>query len=142
MVESTLYREHPAWFSFYGRLFFAGMFLILAAEESQTSAGLSGAIFFILFAAYGRFRRLYKVTSQRISMRVGIVAKNTREMEISHIRGISIRQNIFERLLRVGDLEMTSAADGSARVVFQGVMNPEKVKELVYSVKGPTKANL
>ena len=52
MIESTLYREHPAWFSFYGRLFFAGMFLILTAEESQASAGFSGAVFFILFAAY------------------------------------------------------------------------------------------
>ena len=137
LIETPLYRMHPSWFYFYGRLFFAGMFLMLAAEESQSPAGLSGAIFFILFTAYGRFRRLHTVTSQRISTRVGIVAKNTREIEISHIRGISIRQNILERLLGIGSLEMTSAAEGGTRVTFRGIKKPEKVKELIYSARGP-----
>ena len=68
-------------------------------------------------------------------MRTGLIANNTNEMEIRHIRGINLRQGVAERLLGIGTLEIISAADGGAEVVFSGISNPVAVKDQIRSLR-------
>lgn len=109
---------------------------MLVTDERQAQAGFTVAMFFFLFALFGRYRRFYRITSQRVTTRIGIVANNSSELNLEHIRTINIRQNIVERLLGTGDLVMASAANGNSRIVFRGVKDPEKIKELIDSARG------
>ena len=103
------------------------------------SAGGEGAfviaLFLLMLAAFAKFRRLYTITDRRVMMKIGLVANNTNEMEIRHIRGMNIRQNVWERVLGVGTLEIISAADGGAEVVFKGVRDPNGVRDKIRRIK-------
>ena len=57
-------------------------------------------------------------------------------MELRHIRGMNVRQNVWERLLGVGTVELVSVADAGAEVVLQGIADPTEVKEKIRSIKG------
>jgi uncharacterized membrane protein YdbT with pleckstrin-like domain len=103
-------------------------------------SGSMSTVFFALAipglpAAYGRYRRTYMVTDQRVIMRIGLIARNTNEMEIRHIRGINVRQSVLDRLLGIGTIEINSAADGGAEVVFGGVRDPFGVKDRIRELR-------
>lgn len=135
LPETTIYRQHPDW------LYFAGLISIAAiAVMIALASGSLAAVFFafslpMLLASYGRYRRLYTVTDQRVIERNGLIARNTNEMEIRHIRGINVRQNVLERLLGIGTIEIISAADGGAEVVFGGVRDPFGVKDRIRALR-------
>lgn len=135
LAESTIYREHPDWLYFGGLLLIAGIALIITLQANSLSGGFFALAFPLLLASYGRYRRLYTVTDQRVIMRVGLVARNTNEIDIRHIRGINVRQNVMERLLGIGTIEIISAADGGAEVVFSGVRNPFGVKDRIRALR-------
>ncbi len=135
LTETTIYRQHPSWLYFSGLLVLSAVVFVmmLSAEAGGGSIVLPGVI--LLMVGFGRYRRLYTVTSHRIMMRTGLIANNTNEMEIRHIRGINLRQGVAERLLGIGTLEIISAADGGAEVVFSGVRNPVAVKDQIRSLR-------
>jgi uncharacterized membrane protein YdbT with pleckstrin-like domain len=60
-----------------------------------------------------------------------LIARNTNEMKIKHIRSMNVRQNPLERLLGIGTLITISAAEGEAAVVFKGIKYPHGVKEKI-----------
>jgi len=82
-------------------------------------------------AALFRFRYLFTVTEDRIVSRVGLIARNTNEMRLKHIRSMMVKQNIVERLLGIGTLITISAAEGEAAVIFKGISEPQGVKERI-----------
>ncbi|MEW6213988.1 MAG: PH domain-containing protein [Nitrospirota bacterium] len=100
---------------------------------------MSGGFFVLLFvislATIFRFRYLFTVTEDRVMMRAGLIAKNTNEMQLRHIRAINVRQGVIERLLNIGTIEMMSAADTEAKVEFKGVSNPHRLKERIRGLK-------
>lgn len=134
-TERPLYRSHPSWLYFPGLILFAVSVFILSMQAGPSFDGVVCALLIFVVIAFARFRRLYTISANRIIMRVGLVANNTNEMEIRHIRGINVRQGVIQRLLGIGTLEIISAADGGAEVVFSGVRNPNGVKEIIRGLR-------
>jgi uncharacterized membrane protein YdbT with pleckstrin-like domain len=77
----------------------------------------------------------YKVTSQRISEQRGLISNYLNEVRINDIRGTNIRQTVLHRILGIGSVEISSAADGIEDVKFIGVRNPNKIRELIHSLQ-------
>jgi uncharacterized membrane protein YdbT with pleckstrin-like domain len=132
-----MYQQHPDWLYFSGLFLVAGGALIVALRAGSLMVGFVAIVSLILLASYGRYRRLYTVTDQRVIMRTGLIARNTNEMDIRHIRGINVRQNATERLLGIGSLEIISAADGGAEVIFNGIRDPFGVKDRIRALRPP-----
>jgi uncharacterized membrane protein YdbT with pleckstrin-like domain len=133
--ETTIYQQHPDWLYFGGLILIAGIALVVTLQ-----AGSVEAVFFVLavtalLISFARYRRLYTVTDQRLIMEIGLIARNTNEMEIRHIRGINVRQNVIERLFGIGTLEIISAADGGAEVIFGGVRDPLGLKDRIRALR-------
>ncbi len=72
---------------------------------------------------------MFTITNRRVMQKVGLIARNTNEMKIRHIRSMHVKQNPIERILGIGTLTTVSAADGEAAVVFKGIHDPQGVKE-------------
>ena len=135
LTESTIYRLHPDWLYFGGLIFIACIALIVTLQAGSVDAGFFVLAVTALLISFARYRRLYTVTDQRLIMRIGLIARNTNEMEIRHIRGINVRQNVIERLLGIGTLEIISAADGGAEVIFGGVRDPFGLKDRIRALR-------
>ena len=89
-----------------------------------------------LVAAMLRYRYKFTITDEWIIMRVGLIARNTNEMQMNHIRAINIRQGIIERILGIGTIEISSAAGEGVEVKFTGIRDPHGVKERVRGLEG------
>jgi len=71
------------------------------------------------------------VTNERVALRTGIFAINRREVFLSDIRSVQINQTFWQRIFRIGTIEVSSAATGDAEISIEGIPNPYKVKQLI-----------
>jgi uncharacterized membrane protein YdbT with pleckstrin-like domain len=63
----------------------------------------------------------------------GLLSLRKRDMRIEYrdILGIDIERNIIERMFNVGDIKIGTAMLGEAEIVFVGVKDPSKYRDIV-----------
>lgn len=125
----------PAWRSFWKG--FVTFFLVMAfsiAVDLFTAGLVLSVIIFVIIVVL-RYRVLYTVTSKRVIVCVGLIARNTREVEIRHTRELQVRQGIIERLLNYGAVEVTTAAGTGPAVIFTAIVYPHDLKEAIRHVR-------
>lgn len=71
------------------------------------------------------------VTNERVTLRMGVLSKNIREVFLSDIRSVQINQSFLQRILNVGHMEISSAATADAEISIDGIPNPNQVKKLI-----------
>lgn len=129
--ETFIYQGRPSWLNYIGFYLIGLILLMLSLSERNIIAGLILFLLCVGIAALLRYRYLFTVTDDSIIMRVGLIARDTNEMQLRHIRAINVRQGIIERILGIGTVICISAAEGEAAVVFKGIRDPYGVKERI-----------
>lgn len=133
-VEQIIYEGRPSWLNYMG-YYFIGLLLFMVSVSAQNiGAGLLLLLISLGIAAVLRYRYLFTITDGSIIMRVGLIARNTNEMQLKHIRAINVRQGIIERILGIGSLIFLSAANSDSEVVFKGIKEPHGVKERIRGI--------
>jgi uncharacterized membrane protein YdbT with pleckstrin-like domain len=94
-----------------------------------SSLGVGAAVHLGVWAR--RQGKVYRLTSQRAMMRLGFLARTESEVELRDIRSINLKQSLAQRLLGLGDVEISSAAREGVEINFAGIARAEKVKEAV-----------
>jgi uncharacterized membrane protein YdbT with pleckstrin-like domain len=86
------------------------------------------AVVVIRNAAYRRSSR-FTVTSQRIVITSGVIARTERTAAIARIQNITIRQSVVQRMLGIGDVEFDTAGGdlSDADLRFVGIAHPQQV---------------
>lgn len=73
----------------------------------------------------------FAVTSERLIVRRGIIAKNGVEIPLDRINTVFFQQSILERVVGAGDLVIESASE-QGRQTFSDVNNPTHVQQVIY----------
>ena len=73
----------------------------------------------------------YRLTTERLFLRTGFIARRSEEIELFRIKDISVRQSVLHRMVGAGTVTILSTDDTTPYVVLRGVPRPEKVKEQV-----------
>ena len=128
-------RMRPVWRYYWKAYIFIAVVLSLTKETEIWKAGIIVSILILLGILIHRYRLLFTVTSKRVIMRVGLIAKNTDEVEIRHTRELAVRQGVMERILNYGDVEISTAAGTGAEVIFTGISYPDDLKEAIRHVR-------
>lgn len=84
-----------------------------------------------LMIMYRHYSWLYSVQAGNIESRHGIIAREIRSIHVNDLRNVNIKQSLFQRLIFVGDVEFSSAGSADVEVVFKGVGEPMRVKNIV-----------
>jgi uncharacterized membrane protein YdbT with pleckstrin-like domain len=97
----------------------------------------------IMFGAIyiARHTNHFTVTNQRIICRSGILSKRSVEIDIRDIRTINVTQSMGQRLLRIGDLEFSTASGPVKEAILINIKNPDLLKEKIRSYKIEKAAN-
>ena len=132
--ETFIYQGRPSWLNYIGFYLIGLVLFVLSISDRNVGAGLTLLLLSVGSAAISRYRYLFTVRKDSIIMRVGLIAKNTNEMQLRHIRAINVRQGIIERILGIGTVIFISAAESEAAVVFKGIREPNRVKERIRSL--------
>jgi hypothetical protein len=71
------------------------------------------------------------VTDRRTILRKGLLSKFTNEVLHSHVRNIQINQSIFQRLMHVGSIGISSSGQAGIEIFIRGIPNPYDVKNMI-----------
>jgi len=77
----------------------------------------------------------YELTTHRIIVRRGWIAKLQNEIWIKDMRGVNLKQGIWQRIIGVGDIEIGTAASAGTEIIISGIANPAKVVQEINSLR-------
>jgi len=140
--ESVVLDLHPHW-----------KVVVLPVVELLATLGLAGFLLAVVDDSIGRYAILgvaallvlvfflwpllkwrtthFVVTTERVVMRTGVLARSGRDIPLQRVNDVSFQHTFFERLLRCGKLTIESAGE-HGQVVLPEVPHVEWVQREVY----------
>ena len=135
--EQIIFQGHPSWRSilaFYLKGLLIG--LIVAVIAKLLGEGFA-TVFIIVLIALGlsvligfikRMATVYTITNRRLNIKRGIFARDIQETRLERVQNVSYNQTVFQRMLRVGDVDFdTAATDQDNLFCCHGVADPQEV---------------
>ena len=96
-----------------------------------TAAGVvAGAVFVGVVLVVGFVKRMatrYLVTTQRLSIRRGVLAKSAQQTRIDRVQNVSTAQTVVDRIVRVGTVDFDTAGTDDSEFRFVGIASPDLV---------------
>jgi uncharacterized membrane protein YdbT with pleckstrin-like domain len=147
--EQLVWEGHPTWRAQFlrlvGFLLLAAVPLVFAAILAANDVGtglpvyqwllitLALALLVLAVDAIRRYATLYQVTTRRIRIRKGILARRNQSTSIGRLQSIDVNQSVLARVLNVGDINFDTAATGedTADFRFDGVGAPHEMVQVV-----------
>ena len=119
--EETLKEAKPALISYLG-VFILGFLLLLAY-------GIG--LLFIIGAIIHRDSMRYTITNKRVRTKKGVIGKKVDEIDIPHIRVVSLKQNFDARMLGYGDVLVGTAGTAGYEVNIEKIKRPDETIALI-----------
>lgn len=88
---------------------------------------------YLMVAIYRVYNVIYKVDNRGIESTIGRLALKQRINRVRYedIRAIDIHHTIFDRMLDVGTIAISTAASADAEVYLSGVDSPYEIKDML-----------
>lgn len=145
--EHEIEQLHPAMFRTHPLRFVALTAAVIAAATGAVWLAverrwvLSGLATLAFAAGLGGFlvwwlrvvSTTLTVTSKRLILRRGILAKATTEVRHEDVRNLQVDQSFLQRLLGVGDLYVSSAGQDGIEINAFGIPRPDEVTAIIRS---------
>ncbi len=112
-VGTELLVVRPSWWNYFWHLFF--FWLIIPP----------------LIAWYRRSTFVMRIYPDRVSIDQGFWSKDSREFFIKDVRAVDVRQGVWGRMVGIGDVTISTAANVDAAELASGVPDPQGIKELL-----------
>ena len=77
-----------------------------------------------------RKREVYTLTSHKLEMRYGLVAKIVRNIPLRNIQDVTVTASVWQRLLKLGDIEIDSASE-TGKIILDDIHNPERYADMI-----------
>lgn len=81
----------------------------------------------VILGLVKRIATTYTISSQRLTIQLGILSRETHETRIERIQNVNVRQSVMERMLRVGTVDFDTAAESGYDFKFIGVADPQHI---------------
>ncbi len=133
--EEIVFEGHPSWrgvLSFYlkGLAIALAIGAILLFAVSTGVGILAFAIVMALVIVVGLIMRMatrYVISTERLNIRTGILAKRVQQTSINRVQNVNTEQTFLDRLLRVGAVDFDTAGTDDSDFTFRGVANPARI---------------
>ena len=146
--EQSVEVLHPHWKTLVGPVL--GAFVIVAAllvgevaipggkdaAVERLAAAVVAIVLLIWWLIYPLLRwrtTRYELTTRRMRLRTGVVARNGSDIPLSRITDVSFRKSLLDRLLGCGTLVVESAGE-HAEIVLRQVPHVERVSATLFQL--------
>jgi uncharacterized membrane protein YdbT with pleckstrin-like domain len=85
----------------------------------------------VLVAFIRRKATRYTITSQRLTIRLGLLSRELHETRLERVQNVSTNQSLLDRLLGIGTVDFDTAGGAGFDFAFRGVANPESIVRTV-----------
>jgi len=133
--EEIVFEGHPSWrgvLSFYlkGLLIalVVGVVVWLVAAVGWGILAFAAIMVVAVLAGFVvRMGTHYVITSQRLRIRRGILAKKVQQTSIDRVQNVNTDQSFVDRVLRVGSVDFDTAGTDDSDFTFRGVSEPSDI---------------
>jgi uncharacterized membrane protein YdbT with pleckstrin-like domain len=143
------YDEHPVMFrnqplGYIGLwvLILAPVLALLLYREEVAGMGNFPPAMLLAFAGFGIVILLYwfvktrakrlRITGDQVHLERGLLSKRHVELDVGQIRAVRVYQTFFDRIFRVGRIEIFTTGD-DPEFVISGMPDPDRVRDHVRS---------
>ena len=111
--------------------------LISAGGSGAVKAGwVIAAVLVVFLLSFGTglisCRRItYTITSRRLSIERGLVAREIHETRLEQIQNVNLAQSLLERVLGIGTITFDTAAGAAFEFSFRGVAAPRQLTRTI-----------
>ena len=77
-----------------------------------------------------RKREVYTLTSHKLEMRYGLIAKIVRNIPLRNIQDVTVTASVWQRLLKLGDIEIDSASE-AGKIILDDIHNPDRYANMI-----------
>jgi uncharacterized membrane protein YdbT with pleckstrin-like domain len=137
--EEIVFEGHPSWrgvLSFYvygiGAVVIVG--IVLGLVVSSAVGSIVAVVGILAVVGVGFLKRMathYVVTTQRLRIRRGILARRVQQTQLDRVQNVNTDQSFFERVLQIGTVDFDTAGTDDSDFTFRGIANPEDVVSAV-----------
>jgi uncharacterized membrane protein YdbT with pleckstrin-like domain len=133
--EEIVFEGHPSWrgvLSFYvygviGAVVLGIVVGLIAGSVVGSIVAVAGIVAVVLVGLLKRIATRYVVTTQRLHIRRGILAKRVQQTRIDRVQNVNTDQRLLDRVLRVGTVDFDTAGTDDSDFTFRGIANPDDV---------------
>ena len=118
--EQLIFEVKPTYRAYLGLMIWGVLLLVFVI-----------GIFLLIRAWYRVSSTRYRLTTQRLFVQTGLIAKKLEEVELFRVKDVTLHQGILQRLLGVGNVVVLSSDDTTPRLELAGISNPIDVKEQI-----------
>jgi uncharacterized membrane protein YdbT with pleckstrin-like domain len=137
--EEIVFEGHPSWrgvLSFYVYGILASVIVgivvgLIAGSVLGSIVAVVGIVVVVLAGLVKRIATHYVVTTQRLRIRRGILAKKVQQTRIDRVQNVNTDQRFIDRVLRVGTVDFDTAGTDDSDFTFRGIANPDDVVSAV-----------
>jgi uncharacterized membrane protein YdbT with pleckstrin-like domain len=130
--EEIVFQGHPSWrglLSFYVTAVVGAVAVaVLVGLVIGTGAGVvAGVVLVAAVLVVGFVKRMatvYLVTSQRLHIRRGILARRAQQTRINRIQNVNTEQTVIDRIVRVGTVDFDTAGTDDSEFRFVRIASP------------------
>jgi uncharacterized membrane protein YdbT with pleckstrin-like domain len=122
--EKTILECNPSWWQYSGTLVLGILLLVVGI-----------GLFIIIYVILERKNFKYTITNRRIISQKGVFAKNREDISFKDIRAVNVKQSFRERLLKIGTINVVTAAGVEGYEVMRNVKNPDNIREIITKLK-------
>jgi uncharacterized membrane protein YdbT with pleckstrin-like domain len=110
-----------------GALVIAVVVGLFAGSGTAVAVWVAGIVVVVLAGLLKRVGTRYVITSQRLHIKRGILARRVQQTRIERVQNVNTSQSLLDRLLRVGSVDFDPAGTDDSDFVFSGVSRPDEV---------------
>jgi len=121
VLETVLYKDSPAMFRNRPVLFLVCCALI--------PVGIGLVVLFVWWLRC--LATSLVITDRRVTLRQGLLSKDTNDVLIADIRNVKVRQNLLQRIFGVGTVAVSTSGQSDMEIEVHGVRAPERIKAII-----------
>lgn len=141
MTERVQLELRPSHLAFLGTWVLAAVLVVLAAAIFQSQLPLSSALGWLtsavalvltvralLIVAVGA---RWTMTHTTLMQRLGILSRNTSEVELVDVRNVQVRQSLIDRILGLGSVLVSTAGQSGIEITIAGIRDPHGIADRI-----------
>ncbi len=143
--EQVIFQGHPSWRAILGYyLKGIGIAIVLGVIAKLIGAG-AFEVFLVVLAVIAltvlagfvkRMATTYTITTRRLNIRRGVFSREVQETRLERVQNVNYNQSLYQRVMRIGDVDFDTAASGDFDFIFYGVAEPMEVVHRVDQATG------
>ncbi len=130
-VKPAMFRAHPVLGLITTLIWIGG--IVAAIYFSSWWWLIATAVGLLFIAAWWVKKQTVRleITNKRCILREGLLSRATNEVLHDHVRNIQTDQSLFERILNVGSVGISSAGQDGIEIMVDDLPNPDRIREIV-----------